>query len=304
MGPILFRREDPLRITNQIIDRKSLEAIRRSTAGLDETATRAATGIRLHNPSDDPAAYVGVAAADRRLAGLEQYRRNIATAEARLRAEEGVLDQITDLLARARELATGQAASSGTATTRQIAKQEVDQLLGELVALGNTRHGGLYLFGGDFADTAPFSASGVTTPARPPVGGGSVEIDDGRTIPINHDGQRVFVDSGAIAALQALSDALGNDSTPDIAQALTDLNLAFDSVQDLFGEVGARVRQLETALSNIDALDITLRTQRADLAEADLEEAISALASRQTAYQAALLATARLDTLTLTDYLR
>jgi flagellar hook-associated protein 3 FlgL len=293
-----------VRITNQIIDRRALEAIQRSVSGLDETQRQIATGLRIRRPDDDPAGYVGIHVADRRLAALSQYRRNMATAGARLNAEEAVLDQTTEILARARELAVSQGASNGTAQTRLIAKAEVDQLIGETVALGNTRHGNLYLFGGDFADTAPFAANGSSNPARPPVGGGNAEIGPGQTVTLNHDGQRVFLDSGVFAALQQLSVALGTDDTPGVAASITSLTLALDDVQELLGEAGARARQMETSAANIDALEVTLRTQRSDLADADLDEAISKLASRQTAYEAALLATSRLNTLSLMDYLR
>ena len=293
-----------MRITNQIIDRRALEAIQKSVSGLEESHAQVASGTRLRSAADDPAGYVGVMSADRRLAALVQYRRNVSAAEARLGAEEAALDQVTDLLARARELAISQAASNGTTATRLIAKAEVDQLLAEVVKLGNTKLGNSWLFGGDFSDTAPFTPAGAVNPARPPVGGGSVEIGEGQTVALNHDGQRVFLDTGVFAALQQLSDALGADDTPGVAASITSVVSAFDAVQDVLGETGARVRQLETASANIESLELTLRTQRSDLADIDIEEAISKLASRQTAYEAALLATARLNSLSLTDYLR
>jgi flagellar hook-associated protein 3 FlgL len=293
-----------VRITNQIIDRRALEAIQRSVSGLEESHSQVASGTRLRNAADDPAGYVGAMSADRRLAALVQYRRNVSAAEARLGAEEAVLDQVTNLIERGRELAISQAAANGTTQTRLIAKAEVDQLLAEAVKLGNSKQGNSWLFGGDFSDSAPFTPSGVVDPARPPVGGGSVEIGEGQTVSLNHDGQRVFVDSGVFAAFQQLSTALGTDDTPGVAASITSLVTSFDAVQDVLGETGARVRQLETASANIESLELTLRTQRSDLADIDIEEAISRLASRQTAYEAALLATARLNSLSLTDYLR
>ncbi len=75
-------------------------------------------------------------------------------------------------------------------------------------------------------------------------------------------------------------------------------------MQDVLGETGARSRQLEMAGANVDTLETSLRTLRADLGEVDMEQAISQLISRQTAYQAALMSTSRLMSTTLTDYLR
>jgi len=293
-----------LRISNQIIDRRALDAIQRSLTGIEASHAQVASGLRIHNPSDDPAAFVGATSADRQLAALDQYRRNIASAAVRFQAEEAVLDQVTNLLARARELAVSQAASNGSTQTRLIVKAEVDHIIAEIASLANTRNGALYLFGGDFSDAAPFSASGAVNPSRPPAGGGSVEIEEGQTVALNHDGQRVFIDTGVFAALQQLSTGLGTDDEPTIALAITSISNAFDEIQNILGETGARTRQLETASVNLESLDVTLRSQRSDLADADIEKAISRLASQQAAYQAALMTTARMESLNLTDYLR
>jgi flagellar hook-associated protein 3 FlgL len=293
-----------VRITNQIIQRRALESIQRGMRSLDEAYNEISTGQRVRRASDDPANYAGAVAADRRIEALLQYRRNIESSLARMSSEETALDQLTNLLDRARELGVSQAASNGTTATRLIVKAEVDQLIEETIALGNTRHGNAFLFGGDFADQRPFDAAGAINPNQPPGGGITAEIADGRVVRVNHDGVEVFVDSGVLQALRDLSTALGADDTPGVANALTGLTAAFDEVQHLLGETGARVRQLDNALANIDALEATVRTQRSDLTDVELEEAISKLASRQNAYEAALLATSRINTLTLTDYLR
>lgn len=293
-----------MRITNQIIQRRALESIQRGMKGLDEVYNEISTGLKVRRPSDNPANYAGAVAADRQIEALLQYRRNVESSVARLASEETALDQLTNVLDRARELGVSQAASNGTAATRLIVKVEVDQLIEEAIALGNSRHGNTYLFGGDFSDSKPFDATGAINPNKPPSGVVTSEIGNGRVVRVNHDGVEVFVDSGVLQALRDLSTALGADDTPGIASSLTSLTNAFDEVQHLLGETGARVRQLDNALANIDALEATVRTQRSDLTEVELEEAISRLASRQNAYEAALLATSRINTLTLTDYLR
>lgn len=293
-----------MRITNQILNRRVLDGLQQNLAGLDEAQQRAVTGLRVSNASDDPAGFVGIVSTDRRLAALEQYRRGIASAKARLDSEEGVLDQVTDLLSRARELALSQSGSTGNATTRTVAKAEVDHILQQAISLGNTRHGDGYLFGGDFAADMPFAADGTTSATRPPKGSRSVEIGSGQTSPTSHDAMQVFVDSGVLASLQQLSAALGNDSAAEIGASLTALVGAFDDVQDVLGETGARSRQLEMAGANVDTVETSLRTLRADLSEVEMEEAISQLISRQTSYQAALMATSRMMSTTLTDYLR
>lgn len=293
-----------MRITNNIITRQSLEGIQRNLAAMEEAQRRVTSGLKVEKPSDDPAAAVSILATDRRLHALQQYGRNIASAQSRLSAEETVLDSLTALLERARELAVSQATGTATAQTRAITRIEVDQLLAEAIGLGNTQFNGAYLFGGQFADSAPLAADGSTSTTRPPVGSGTVEIAAGRQISVQHDAMQVFVDSEALAALQDLSTALGADDVPGITAAMNRLNTAHGKVQNLLGETGANVNQLEVARANIDSLDVTLRTFRSDLSDVEMEEAISALVTRQSAFQAALAATSRMMSLTLTDYLR
>ncbi len=293
-----------MRITNQILNRRILDGLQQNLAGLDEAQARTTSGLRVRNASDDPSAYVGINSADRRLAALDQYRRGIGSAKARLDAEEGVLGQLSDLLSRARELGLSQGGANSTAETRRITQAELDEIIGQVVALGNTRLGSAFLFGGDFEAEPPFAPDGSTSTSRPPSGARPVAIGEGQTAFTNHNALEVFVDSGVIASLQALSTALGADSTAGIRTSLVAVETAFDRVQDVLGETGARGRQLEMAGANLDTLESSLRSLRSDLSEVEMEEAISQLISRQTTYQAALMATSRILSVTLTDYLR
>jgi flagellar hook-associated protein 3 FlgL len=272
---------------------------------MSEAQNRVTTGLRVSRASDDPAATVGIMAADRKLHALDQYRKNIDTAQSRLGSEEQVLDQVTDLLDRARELGVNQGGSgTATATTRLQIKAEVDKLLDQMVTLGNTRFGNGFLFGGDYADQAPFSPTGTTSVTAPPTGVHVVEINDGQSVAVNHDGLQVFVSSGAFQALQDLSTGLGNNSDTEISNALGAIDTSFGDIQDILAETGARRNQLDMAASNIDALDVNLRSFRSTLSDAELEESISQLVARQTAYQAALMSTSRIISQSLTDYLR
>jgi flagellar hook-associated protein 3 FlgL len=293
-----------VRITSQIIDRRSLETIQRNLASLDEAQVQASTGYKVRNASDDPASYVGVLSADRRLSALDQYRRNIASAQARMSAEEATLDQVGELVSRARELAISQAAGNGSQETRLVVRGEVEQSLSQLILLGNTPWAEGFLFGGDFADRRPFDASGAVDPNTPPSGGPSVEYSEGQTTIINHDGVQVFLDTGVFDALKRLSAGLAANDDAEIGASITDLNTAFGRVQDVLGETGVRSRQLDAATTNIDSLKFGVESLKSELSEADIETAITQLVSRQNAYQSALMATSTLLHTTITDYLR
>lgn len=292
-----------MRITNSIMQREALSAIQRNNSAMDEAQRQVTTGLRIQNSSDDPVAAAEVLRDSSALRALTQYRRNIGSARTRLNTEESVLDQVTNLLTRAKELGVGQAGSTSNGQTRAIAQKEVDQLQKQLAQLANTQVNGAYLFGGDFADQKPFDANGnaLTTATA---SASQVAISSGRSVATNHDGNTVFIQSGVIAAVNDLSTALTNNDPAAIATSLGSLDSAFNATQTMLGEVGARTNQLDIASSNVDALEVTLKTTKSDLSEVEMEAAVTTLVSRQTAYQAALQATSRILTTHLTDYLR
>jgi flagellar hook-associated protein 3 FlgL len=293
-----------LRITNSILARNALLRVREGLSALDEAQQQVATGLRLNRPSDDPSAAADVLCTDRRLRALDQYQRNIGAATGRLATQESAIDQTALILERAREIAIGQASSTADPSTRAISAAEADRLIESVIQLGNSHFGSGYLFGGAAADRPPFAADGTTDPLNPPAGAGFTEVGENHTIATSFDANRAFVSTGAITALQQLSAALKNDDVPGISAAEKALKSAIDDTQGVLGELGARVNQLELALTNAEALDTSLRARRSELAEVDFEEAVTALLMRQTSLQAAFESTSRLLTTTLTDYLR
>lgn len=291
-----------MRITNNTINQRVQQGLQRQLAATAKAHERILTGQRINVASDDPAGAADVMGADTRLRALTQYRRNIESAQSRLTAEEGVLDQLTNVLTRALELATGQGSDTANATTRAATKLEVDELLATAIQLANTQFSGRFIFGGMQADTPPVLADGTFVPDS--TGDVPVTVERGQSVLTTHDARSVFGDTGVITALQQLSQALGNGDGAAIRSAGSAVGTAIDGVQDRLGEVGARLNRLDIATANIDALSLSVQTFRSSIGEADFESAITELVNRQTSFQAALMATSRILSNTLTDYLR
>ena len=292
-----------MRITNGIIQRSTLANLQLSMRRLLDAQDQATTGKRVRIASDDPIGASKVMQAAGSLRALDQYQRNIASATARLNAEEGALDQLTTLLERAKELGITQAVATASPSTRATAKAEVDQLLASAMQLGNRQHEGEFLFGGDQSNTAPFQSTTPPFSATPPTGARRAEISAAQFLTTNHNGTEVFLDTNVLGALNRLSTALGTGDVAGIQNSLTALDAAHDSVQNLIGDVGARASQLEVTSNNLVALDTQLRTFKSVVEDVDMEKAVSELVSRQNAYQAAMLATSRVMGLSLADYL-
>ncbi|MBI1809677.1 MAG: hypothetical protein HYR75_07250, partial [Gemmatimonadetes bacterium] len=278
---------------------------------LDAAQTQVTTGHKFEQASQDPTAAVGVMQDESQLSALGQYQRNVGTASARVNLESGVLNQINDLLTRAKELAIAQATGTATAATRQSTLPEVNQLLAQAVQLSNTKDGSEYLFGGTNSTNVPYTVQttgqsytfSVATP--PPSGPRQLEISAGQRIVAGHDGTQVFGDatSGTLKTLQDLAGALQSGDQTQVTNTLSSIDTAIQNTQSLIGDAGARANTLDITKANITALNNQVTQFKSDLQDVDVETAMTNLVSRQTAYQAAMAATSRVLSLSLTSYL-
>lgn len=292
-----------MRITNGILSRQATTGFQAQMRALDEARRQATSGLRVERPSDDPVANAGIMEASSSLRALEQYKRNLQVGQSRLAIEDSTLEQVGNVLARGKELALSQASDTASAQTRLAAQQELNKLVDFVTDLGNAKLAGAYVFGGQYADSAPFTGT-VHDPARPPSGAMMLEIGPGLFVEANHDAQEIFIDTDAVDALKALSSALGANDTTAITTAMGRVDAAFQNTQELVGELGARMNQMDVTISNLDTLEVTLQTFRSELSDADIAEAVTNLVNRQGSLEAAMLANSRILNLTLTDYLR
>lgn len=292
-----------MRITNGMIQRQALSGLQNNMSGMSRIQEQIASGTRISRPSDDPVGLGTVLEANSSLSALTQYKRNLEAARSRQTLEEQTLGEITQVLERVRELGVGQGSDTSSAQTRLVAQAEVDQLLEFTRGLGNTTYQGSYLFGGQYADRQPFATT-TPDPTAPPSGELEVEVGPGQRIGTNHSGQEVFVDSGVFSAMEELSAALGADDADAIRTALTSVDAAFDQIQSLTGDIGARLNSLEVASQNLDALEVNLKSLRSSVQDTDFEQAVTELVNRQSTFQAALAANAQILGQSLADYLR
>lgn len=316
-----------MRVTNAGQTQSIIARLQQGAGRLEEAQRRVSSGLRVERMSDDPLGGSGIMQASASLRGATQYERNVGQVTAKLDAEDGALGQLTDLLSRAKEIGMQQAGQPISAGGRAAAAAEVRQLLAQAVDIGNTRLGGEYLFGGTRNDgrppfaaaTPPFvpsdpppagSPAGTPNVPRLPDGDRRVEIGAGLTMDGPHSGAEVFLASGAGATdglldgLHTLATAIDADDNDAIAAAMTRLDTSFEKLQGHVGQVGARQNQADTVKASLAALTNTLTAQKSDLSEVDMEQAITEMVARQTAYQAAMLASSKVMGMSLTDYLR
>lgn len=302
-----------MRVTNSIITRNAQYRLQSGLAGVDRLREDISSGLRIRKMSDDPTSASEVVRVGSSMRAITQFRRNIKQGVSRATAEENVLDQLGNALSRASELSITAANGTADAASRLSIKAEVDKLLDMSAQLGNTRFGDGYLFGGTRSQEAPFtvpppatgSFSALTLSGNPvdPSGNPTLEIGDNKYVTPNHNGTEVFLDTDALSAMRALSDALGANDPAAIAAATTRINAANSKVQALVGTQGARINELEEAETRLQQLEADLKTYRSDLRDTEVDQAMVELVGKQTLYQAAMGATSRILGLSLANYI-
>ncbi len=306
-----------MRITNALVTQHLIAGVTGNSAKLQEAQERVTTGLKVRKMSDDPTSGSAIMLTSSALRGIEQFKRNTSAVGTELDAEDTALSQVGDVLTRAKELAVGASGANANAASRAATALEVKNLIGQIIQVGNTKLGDAFLFGGtNSMDTAPFdqnqtaqSPAYLTIPAgasapRLPQGTREVEISAAQTMPGAHDGDTVFVQSGVLTSLQSLYDGLVANDPSAIEASEGQLDDAMSKTQALVGDVGARRNRADAASASLDVMEANLQTKKSDLSEVDMEQAITEMVARQTAYQAAMLASSKVMGLSLTDYLR
>jgi len=182
-----------MRISTRQIQQFGVDSMLSQQTKLSKTQMQVATGRRVLLPSDDPVATTQLLRLRQTVDTTGQYQANADAATNRLVTEEGVLDGITTLLQRVRELAVQANNAVQTDESRRYLGAEVEQRLGELLGLANAKDGaGDYLFSGTKGATQPFAKTSAGYVYDGDQSQRFLQIGAGRQVPDGNDGAEVF----------------------------------------------------------------------------------------------------------------
>lgn len=144
------------RITQGMLYSRALIDVQSGLSRYAQLQQEVATGRRINRPSDDPAAALRILPLRRDLRDLSQLSDNVSLARETLNTGTASLEDASALMQRLRELTTQASNGTMSESDRQSIAAEVDQLLNQLVGIGNSRRGDRFLFGGTANGDAPF----------------------------------------------------------------------------------------------------------------------------------------------------
>jgi flagellar hook-associated protein 3 FlgL len=271
--------------------------------------SQVASGQRITNPEDDPAAVSRVINLESERRAIEQFQRNADRALEVSQASFSGLQQIKKLSDRATEIGTLGAGAMSPDSLNAYAS-EVNQLIEQALQLGNTRFRNDYIFAGTAVDTPPFAAtrnaggeitsaaySGNTTQS-------AIALTESSSIAPGTTGATNTGIGDFINQLVALRDSLRAGNTTAIQTAQTNLVASEDLLVDALSEQGAVQMRIEVNQTQQDERAENLEKLVSAETDGDLPSAIVKLNQTQVAYQAALQSASNIMRLSLLDYLK
>lgn len=168
----------------------------------------------ITRPSDNPISNVEAMSLESRIKDNEQYIRNADYAELHLNSTEKSIEQIIDIMNKAKEIAIAQSSDFYDANIRENVSNEVKQLRNQALAIANKRVGNKYLFGGYKTLSKPFSTEGEY---QGDLGKITVEISKDFFVPINLTGYEVFysTDDSSSPQPNPFKEVGPSDGVPD-----------------------------------------------------------------------------------------
>ncbi|HWG98644.1 MAG TPA: flagellin [Pilimelia sp.] len=292
-------------MTQQSAAANAMTGLQGNLSRLAKLQEQLSSGKLVSRPSDSPTAAVEAMQVRTELRATEQYARNAQDGLAWLSITDTALTNAAAQVRRARDL-TLQGMSAGAAnssTARQALALEVDNIRAELVGLANTRYLDRPVFGGTTAGSDAYSGAGGylgdTGRVMRTIGDGGVQVR------VDTPADQTFGDgpNGLFAVLEEISAGL-RSPTGDLRSSLERLDTATTGLYAQLSDVGARYNRLEQMQKTADDRLLELRSRLSQVEDIDLPQTIMELQLQQTAYQAALAATARVIQPSLVDFLR
>lgn len=191
------------RVSQQsIVDGYTNNTMRRESE-MDNVQNQLSSGNRIMRASDDPVATINYMDFDSRLKEIDTYSNTIGVMENKSNLIDSQLDQVTQLLQRARELAVQMGNGTYSAEERQNAAMEIDQITRQVLQTANAYYKDTPLFGGTAANQPPFEGRFTTDPQSGTeilssvryLGNSQaqiIEVDRNETVTLAQPGNQVF----------------------------------------------------------------------------------------------------------------
>lgn len=316
-----------MRVTPGMTADNALYNLQQGRSKLDKINEQIASGVIVNRPSDDPIATRQILDLENKVKEGDQYLSNITKGNLWLNVTDTTLTSMGDIIDLAKKAVNDVSGTTSNNPTesesinaRKTAAEQLRQLKSQLVDLGNTELQGQYIFAGFYNDTKPFNTTGTLN--VPNTNGViNTEVDAKSYVQINYSGDKLLHGVGVAGGKDVFTalDNLINEIDPAINQTggvpnamnvttiqneAKNLEQAGTQVADARSEIAGRMTRMDSAKNILTRNRSTITGLISDGQNVDYAKAGVELSQQQTAFQAALSATAKITQLSLLDYLK
>lgn len=157
------------------------------------------TQKRINEISDDPLGLSQVLSLKNSIGNLKQIERNVVMGKSWLEGVENALDSVNNLILDAKSEASRLSNDSTTADERHDALERMNNIIEQIVSLGNTQVNGSYVFGGTDVDVIPFEYDTTSEPNKVVYSGNGIPFeirtDANSGVQVGRDGKKTFWDT-------------------------------------------------------------------------------------------------------------
>ena len=303
--------------THLLFDRGSAQMSSVQTQ-LAKSQAQMAQGKQIINASDAP----NQAATIQRLKSIlnrqDSYQSSLDTIKARLQGEDSTLQNVSELLVRAKEVAVHGANDTLNAGDRKALGIEMQALRDQMLSLANTKDSnGNYLFAGSrvkqpaFAETANGSPEYKGDQTRM-----NVRVGEQRSIPINRTGTDAFVPVartdadgkisgvGFFQVMDNLIAGLNTNNGADIRRGAGELDTLMQGMSLARAEVGTNLNVVDQQAAVIEDTTLNLKTTLSAIEDLDYASAITKMNQQMMSLEAAQSSFAKVSQLNLFNFIK
>lgn len=317
-----------MRVTNNMMADNMLYDLNNNLTKMLKTEQQLSSGVKIQLPSDDPVGTARLLMLKKNSQSNDKYIKNAQDASSWLNYTDSALDNLTQDMARIKELTVDGATGTLAPSDMKSIAEEIGQIRDDIYTLGNSTYTDRYIFGGFDTQTAPLTKITSTDGTgiddinmqQPDIPSDYVpdeinyEIGDNTKISINTNAYQVFgpvtdADGNAITGdlfsdLKKLENALNTGDQKTVSDMIDTMDKHSDQILAVRADIGAKVNRLDLVTSRLQDNSLNITDLLSKTEDVDMAQAATNLSTQQSVYQASLQIGAKVLLPTLLDFIK
>jgi flagellar hook-associated protein 3 FlgL len=284
-----------------------LQEVNRTRTRIDKLQSNLTTGKRINKISDDPENLTALFRFKNVIKENKHYQRNIGDALNFMTSTSQALDDAVNIMMSVKESAIRGITSIGDSQWEAEANQ-VNQLLKEMVDIGNRMFNDRYIFGGSNTKDNPFVLSPDESQVieNPEGTNGILKIQYGNTQieQYNVSGESAFKDNvDVFQTLIDLREAIKSRDSVAVEGLLENINQSIDQLSLQNTNIGSKINRFDLYHQQYENQDIQLQEMLSEIEDTDIAKAIMELQMEETSLNATLQVLAKTFNVSLMDFI-